>query len=158
MTNTRLDRKWNNGATTIVGGSVSTATDWANPGFIGSGIPNDANFVDVSLQNVNLKDGNIFSTVLVTSTTTVNQVVDSWPYLSYHSAKYDVQILSGVEYQSTTIEVVHDGVNVYLTEYGGMSTDTNLAAFDADIFNGNLRLLATPTNPFTTIKVVRETI
>jgi hypothetical protein len=157
--NMRLDRQWGTGPSVINGPGISTNTDWANPGYIGSGTPNNANFVNISTENVNLQDGNIFSTVLVTSTTTINQVVDSWSYLSYHSAKYDIQILSGGDFQSTTIEVVHDGVSVYLTEYGGMSTDnTNLASFDADIYNGNLRLLVTPTNPLSTIKVVRETI
>ena len=51
----------------------------------------------------------------------------------------------------TTINVLHDGTNAYLSEFGTIRTGTNLATFDADINSGSLRLLATPTSSDSTV-------
>ena len=43
-----------------------------------------------------------------------------------------------------------------MTEYGRVgNTDDNLATFDADVNTNNLRLLATPANANTIIKVFK---
>jgi len=52
---------------------------------------------------------------------------------------------------STSLNHIHDGTTVYLTEYGTVLTGNSLATFDADINSGNLRILVTPTNASSTV-------
>jgi len=54
--------------------------------------------------------------------------------------------------------MMHDGVDVYLTQYANINSGSVLATFDADISSGNLRLLVTPINANTTVKTVRTSI
>jgi hypothetical protein len=54
--------------------------------------------------------------------------------------------------------VIHDGTTAYATQYGEIYTGSSLATFDANISTGNLRLLVTPVNAATTIKVIRTVV
>jgi hypothetical protein len=90
---------------------------------------------------------------LVTSTTTPNQVVATLATATYRSAKYQVQVHSGSAYQVTELLVVHDGSTTYLTEYAAVFSAGVLATFSVDTAGGNMRLLVTPTNAVTTVKV-----
>jgi hypothetical protein len=58
----------------------------------------------------------------------------------------------------TTINVLHDGTNAYLSEFGTIRTGVNLATFDADINSGSLRLLATPTSSDSTVFKITKTL
>ena len=84
--------------------------------------------------------------------------VDSFTASSYRSAQYQVQITRGSSYQMTTINVLHDGTNAYLSEFGTIRTGVNLATFDADINSGSLRLLATPTSSDSTVFKITKTL
>lgn len=80
-----------------------------------------------------------------TSTTTPNQAVHSVPVSGYTSVKYVAQVANGDERQVSEIRVFHNETTAFITEYGVMfSTENRLALFDADISEGNLRLLVTP--------------
>ena len=92
------------------------------------------------------------------STTSSNQVVSSISALTHRSVKYLVQV--GVnasnKFQTSEINVIHHGGSAFMTEYGRVgNTDDNLATFDADVNTNNLRLLATPANANTIIKVFK---
>lgn len=89
---------------------------------------------------------------LTTSATTINQVLHSSSAAAYRTARYLMQVTSGSAYQATEILIIHDGTNVYKTEYGTVYTGAVLATFDADINSGNLRLLCSPTNAVTVFK------
>jgi hypothetical protein len=102
-----------------------------------------------------LDDSVISSASLVTSATTANQVVDSFTAASFRVVKYLIQVTSGSAYQVTEVLAVHDGTTVYLSEFGSIATASDLATFDADIYSSNFRLLTTPVNAVTTIKVTR---
>lgn len=114
--------------------------------------------VSSSGNNLPLNSGNISSGSLVTTTTTANQIVDSNLITSVRTVKYLVQVTSNNSYQSSEIIIMHDGVNVYMNEYGSIFTNTNLAYFGADISANTLRLLVTPVNPNTVIKVIKTAI
>ena len=90
---------------------------------------------------------------LVTSTTALNQVVVSVAAATYRSVKYQVQVVSGSDYHVTELFAVHDGSVTYVTEYAVLFSNASLASFAVDVNGGNLRLLVTPTNAVTTIKV-----
>lgn len=90
---------------------------------------------------------------LTTTATTANQVVMTLSATTYRSVKYQIQVVSGTAYQVSELLLVHDGTTAHITEYGIVRTGSNLATFDADISGGNIRLLVTPVNAATTIKV-----
>jgi hypothetical protein len=93
------------------------------------------------------------------TTTTPSQLVDYFSGFAYRSAKYIVQATSGSAYQVTEVMLIHDGTDVFMSEYGTiLTTGQNLMTLDADITNGNIRLLATPLLANTTIKVQRITV
>jgi len=103
-----------------------------------------------------------FSNIVVvnqTTSTTNQSVIDSFSRKRYQSAKYQIQIESNNQYQTTELLVVHDNTTTYITEYGTIQTEQSLATFSADISGTNLRLLATPLSSDTTkFKVIRKAI
>ena len=107
---------------------------------------------------VKLTNGSIIDASLTTSSITANQPVILHPISAVRSVSYKVQVTSGSSYHMTTVDVIHNGTNVFIDEYGTMFTGASLASFDADINSGNLRLLTTPTNAATIIKVIATTV
>jgi predicted lipid-binding transport protein (Tim44 family) len=107
-----------------------------------------------------VKEAGIHTATLTTTATTADQVVDSWAAATFRTAKYVVQIhdTGSNEYHASEILLIHDGLDVYLTEYAIVFTDASLASFSADISGGNVRLLVTPTNADNDITVVRTTL
>ena len=55
----------------------------------------------------------------------------------------------------TTINVIHDGTDTYMTEYGTINQPIGVATFSSDISGGALRLIGYPAfvSP-TTFKVI----
>jgi len=113
----------------------------------------------VSLSRASFAD----NSALTPSTTALsgagsNQVVDSFQSTAYRTAKYLVQMTAGTDYHSTEILLIHDGTTVYMTEYGTIFTNASLGTFDGDISSGLVRLLVTPANINTTIKIQRLSV
>lgn len=102
----------------------------------------------------------IATSTLPTTTTTANQVLDTFATAAFRTAKYTVQVHDTANnyYHSCEILLVHDGATVYMTEYAIVYTSISLATFNADIAGGNVRLLVTPTNNTNTIRVVRSAL
>ena len=102
----------------------------------------------------------IATSTLPTTTTTANQVLDSFAASAFRTAKYTIQVHDTANnyYHSCEILLVHDGSAVYMTEYAIIYTNVSLASFNADIAGGNVRLLVTPTNSTNTIRVVRTAL
>lgn len=97
-----------------------------------------------------------YGTVLSTSTT----VIDSFSTVLYRSAKYQIQISDGTNYETLELFIIHDGVNVYMTSYGNVFTSlASLGYFDASMATNSISLTYTAsvaTNK--TIKFLRSTI
>jgi len=120
-----------------------------------SGIVTATSFSGTSFE---LNNG-LISSAVSTTTTSSQTSVDSFSASTYRSAKYNVQITRGSEYQSTEISIVHDGSSSYGTEYATLKTGSSLATFSTDISGGNVRLLATPSSDTSTVfKLVRTLI
>ena len=105
-------------------------------------------------------DVGIHTATLTTTTTTADQVVDSWSATVFRTAKYTIQIhdTTNSYYQASEILLIHNGVTPYLTEYAIVYSNSVLASFDADVSGGNIRLLVTPTSANSDITVVRHTL
>ena len=94
-----------------------------------------------------------------TTTSTSQGSVDTFSVTDYRSASYQVQITRGTEYHVTSLNIVHDGTDVYVSEFGTINTGAILATFTADINSGNVRILATPTSASSTVfKMYRNLI
>jgi len=111
-------------------------------------------FAPVSASNLELIAGDIQSGILTTSGLGM-AVVMSISASTYRSVNYQVQVTEGTNYNMTTINVIHDGTNTYMTEYGTINQPIGIATFSTDISGGSLRLLGYPAFASdTTFKVV----
>jgi len=79
---------------------------------------------------------------------------------SVRSAEYFISVSSNdTSWFASKIIVIHDGTNAYLTEYGVVSTnDSEFITYDVDINSGNVRLLGTPNNSATNVRMNRITL
>ena len=93
-----------------------------------------------------------------TTTTTDESNIDTFDASVFRSAQYQVQITRGSLYHVTTLNVLHDGTDVYLSEFGTIKTGSSLATFDADISSGNVRVRATPAFSSSTVFKISKTL
>jgi hypothetical protein len=96
----------------------------------------------------------------VTTTSFANQIVDQWSALDFRSAKYQVQVHAQDpdEFEISEIFLLHNGGEVYMTEYAVVNQGTRLAQFGASIFNDTVRLLCTPSYSINDIRVFRTVL
>jgi len=88
--------------------------------------------------------------------TTNQQVIDSFSYTLYGSAKYIVYVTSGTSRQICELLVLHDNVTPVVVEYANMVTSSLLATFTIDISGGFVRLLSIPTGIYYNFKIYRK--
>ena len=88
----------------------------------------------------------------------------SFTATSFTTAKVLVQVKQGSNIHSTELLLIHDGTDVWLTEYGTIYNSDILVTFDAVVTGGNVVVQATNTaasvtaNALTTIKTTRTAI
>ncbi len=114
----------------------------------GAGIAGTLNAVSVGVRDLTA----LFSANLTTSTASSNQVLHSLPHAEFKTAKYVVQCISGLDLQAQELLLIHDGTDVYMTEYSQVLGASNvpITTFDARISGSSLELLVTPVNSITT--------
>ena len=154
--------KWVGIASTALSGSTSlvqlTDVDDSNLGD-GRFLRYDASaeeftFEPVSATNLELIAGDIQSGIL-TTTSTSDAAVMSISASTYRSVNYQIQVTRGTNYNMTTINVIHDGTDTYMTEYGTINQPVGIATFSSDISGGSLRLIGHPSSASsTTFKVI----
>jgi len=149
------------GRVTGIGAAVTITPAWGSvtgkpttvSGFGITDALTTADNAQIRLQNADSTSG-----ALTTSTTAANQVALSLPAATYRVVEYLISVTSGSSHQAHKVLCVHNGTTVTMTEYGTVTTGAILATFDVDISAGNLRLLVTPVNAVTTIKVMADGI
>lgn len=104
----------------------------------------------ISLGKASFVDNDVLAPIAASLSTTNQQLVDRFSLEDYRSVKYFVQMTNGTDYHVTEVVILHDGTNVYVSEYGTMYTNSSLGTLTADISGNYVRLLATPTNSTTT--------
>jgi len=121
-------------------------------------VSNAVTAATASVSTINLSAVDITSTS-TTTTTTVATSVASVSATVCRSAVFQVQAVQGTNYNMTTINVLHDGSETYMTEYGTINQPIGIATFSTDIDAGSLRLLAHPaSNSSTTFKVLTKAL
>jgi hypothetical protein len=143
-------------AVTASTGSTSTSTGaLVVTGGAGIGGTLTANNIVTSTLTVGVIS-DVLTASLGTTNTTPDQVVHSISASTYRTLKYVVSIASSSYYQGQEIIIIHDGTDVWMTEYAQVLTGglgQTLSTFEADINSGNIRLLVTPTYAVTDYKL-----
>jgi hypothetical protein len=146
--------------------TISNGIEVTTPTSVEVNVDSNSNTIDIVntpqeitvLTSGTLNINSEYTATLTTSSTTADQVLDSFSAATYRTAKYLVSITSGSSYQALEILITHNGVTAVQTTYGDLPTASSLATFAVDINSGNVRLLTTPTNAVTVYKVTRTTI
>ena len=100
--------------------------------------------------------GNNLNQAISTSTFGYAQVVlDSIQLSQHRCSEYIVSMKdnSSNNYQVSKIIMMHNGSNVYITEYGTLTSNTTMGTFDSSINATSASLLFTPVSSTTTIKI-----
>lgn len=108
-------------------------------------------------QTFNMEFANI-SSLMVALDTVDKKTVDQFPVVQYRVARYSVQSTWNNDFEFTELIVMSDGVNSYITEFETICNNSPLVSFEADIWEGNVRLLGTPAHSGTVSKMVRTAI
>ena len=112
-------------------------------------------FATLSIPNI----AQLTGAQLTTSTTNPDQLVDSFNTTQFRSAKYFVQIQSGIHTHVSELLVSNNGLDPPpFTQYANIKSDGDLASLRFELNGSNIRLLASPTNAITKIKVFRTTM
>ena len=72
------------------------------------------------------------------------ETIDSWDKTVYTSAKYMVQVIDNGNIHTQELMVIQDGTDVYISEYGIVTTNGDLGVFDGVISGGNVLITFTP--------------
>jgi len=112
----------------------------------------------VTKQTLELSAGLVDSSISTTTSVGISTLVSIASSI-YRSANYQIQVVQGTNYNSTSINLIHDGTTAYMTEYGTLNQPTGVATFSADINSGKIRLLGYPGTASTTVfKVVYSAV
>lgn len=94
------------------------------------------------------------TTVISLTTTEHNQTLCYIPIDLYRSATLMLQVSSGAQYQTSTVNLIHNGINVFINETNLITTGVLLANYDASIVNGDIVVTAIPALINTTFTLV----
>jgi hypothetical protein len=102
-------------------------------------------------------DWNATPTPISVSTSAV--AIDTFDKGIYRSAKYQIQVTNGANYEVSEVLVVHDGTTAYRTQYGLISTSgTALGTVTALVVGSNIEVRYTGASAGNTVKVVIQRI
>lgn len=112
----------------------------------------------VTKQTLELSAGLVDSTISTTTSVGISTLVSIASSI-YRSANYQIQVIQGTNYNTTSINLLHDGTNAYMTEYGTLNQPAGIATFSSQINLGNIELLGYPgTASTTTFKVIYSAV
>jgi hypothetical protein len=118
-----------------------------------------ANIVTTNSNTIVMGYATITSNTL-TAATNAAQTLDTYATATYRSSKYDITLnANGQFYETSTVNIVHDGTNIYISEYGiASSNGSPLATYTAAIATGTLTLTVTPVLGNTVFKFVKTMV
>lgn len=85
------------------------------------------------------------SSITISAGSSSATVVNTFDKTIYVTAKYLVQIKQSTNYHSAEILLIHDGSDVFMTEYAALWNTSALGTLDAIISGDNVDLTFTPT-------------
>ena len=123
----------NNTASTIVSRDASG-------NFSAGIITADVDATTVDTDNLNIGTQSVSTTTSTSVSTTSPTTIDSFAVATYRSARIQVQITQGTDYQTSDVLVIHDGSTASVVEYGSIATNDYLGTFSATVSGGNCLL------------------
>ena len=119
---------------------------------------------NVDATTVDTDDLNI-GTQSVSNTTTTNlstlsaTTIESFAIATYRSARVQVQITQGTDYQTSDVLIIHDGSTASVIEYASIATDDYLGTFTGAVSGGNCLLqINMSSSSSATVKVLSQLI
>ena len=101
---------------------------------------------------------NLDTNVITFSSSSPTQIY-SFSASQYRSARLQIQITQGTDYQTSDLLLIHNGTNVNIVEYASISTNDYLGVFNALIVGDNVLLqILMGSSSSATTKVVAQTI
>jgi hypothetical protein len=100
----------------------------------------------------------LYNNTATFSTSTANQIFDTFSTTEYRTAKYLIQGVSGSDVHSTEVILNHNDTNVFMLEYGTVYSSSILFNLDSYIISGNVILDITPVGTDTTIDFIRTSL
>src|SRR5210317_418847 len=91
------------------------------------------------------------------ATTTQTQIAN-FSATTYGGGKFVITAKDGVNRHICELLVTHDGTTAVATQYGSVTTASDLATYDVDISGGNVRILATSASTNSTVYKVADTL
>ena len=124
-----------------------------------SAFVDDVGYATVAGGSMNLSDILGIGTAVTQLSTLTTSTIDSFPISTYRSARYQVQISQGNDYQCTDLLVIHNDSTASLVESGSVATNNYLATFSTTISGSNLLLQVDMANATSAeIKVVKYAV
>jgi len=114
----------------------------------------------VSLSKASIADSQaIQSNNVSLSTTTSNQIIDTFSANIYRTAKYIVSLSHDTAgYHAEELLVIHDGTNAYITSSSQIITNSSLGTFSVALSGALVELRITPANANTNVKLQRISV
>ncbi len=92
-------------------------------------------------------------------TTTASTTIDSFSTSVYRSARVQVQITQGTNYQASDILIIHNGSTADIIEYGSIATNDYLGIMSGAVSGGNCLLRINMASPSAaTVKTISQRI
>lgn len=80
------------------------------------------------------------TTLTVTVATTSATTLDTFAIATYRSARYNIQITQGTDYQVSEVLLIHDGTTASIFDFATLATGSTIATYSATISGGNALL------------------
>lgn len=94
-----------------------------------------------------------------TSTSSLTQtVIDTFDKLTHRSAKYLIQMSSGINFHTCEISVLHDGTDINMVQYLDNIIGLSCGTFDTNMTGNNVELLFTPSILNINILIVKKVL
>ena len=121
------------------------------------GDTNISGIVTASSYTIGLDVG--ISTTRTTVATLSATTIDSFAIATYRSARVQVQITQGTDYQTSDVLIIHDGSTASVIEYASIATDDYLGTFTGAVSGGNCLLQINMSSASSaTVKVLSQKI
>jgi hypothetical protein len=112
-----------------------------------------------TVTSLNIDSVTNFDTNSITFGSASSTEIYSFPISQYRSARVQVQITQGTDYQTSDLLLIHNGTTSSLVEYASVSTNDYLGTFESIISSGNVSLrVLMISGSSTTVKVASQLI
>lgn len=105
----------------------------------------------ITVPSLNVDTNTNLDSASVTSTSTAQLVLATFPIANYGSGEFLIQGTQGTARQITKVLVVHDSTTAIATEYAVLITGARLFTVQVDILSSNVRVLITPLSSISTV-------